>query len=62
MPLQAAVLLELIAKAYPLDPTFHPSQYTQSGSLYYKGDKIYVPDALDARTHVIYQCHNEPTA
>jgi len=61
-PLEAAELLELIAKAYPLDPTFNPAEYHLSGHLYYKGDKIYVPDALDARTHVIYQCHNIPTA
>jgi hypothetical protein len=61
-PLEAAELLALIQRAYTQDPSFNPSEYTLRGQLYYLGDKIYVPNALDARTHVIYQCHNALTA
>ena len=61
-PLETAQFLDLIAEAYRADLTFQPTDYTLRGRFYYKGDKIYVPDALDARSHVIYHCHNTPTA
>ncbi len=56
--LEAAELLALTQRAYPQDPSFNPSAYTLRGQLYYLDDKIYVPNALDARTHVIYQCRH----
>jgi hypothetical protein len=56
-------ILRLIAQGYSKDSMFEkltPGRFSHKNGLWYKGDKLLVPDALDVRTTLIEEAHDTP--